>query len=162
MAELRLNRIGLTAAAFALVLDQLTKYGLRDGFDMPEKGRVYVTPFFDLVMAWNRGVSFSMFSADSDVMRWVLVGLTGTIAIVVAIWMGRLRDPVPSLGLGLVLGGAIGNIYDRVVFGAVSDFFHFHWGEWYFPAFNIADAAISVGVGFLLLDSLFLQPKETK
>lgn len=162
MAGMQLNRLGLSAAAIAVTLDQLSKYWLLDVFDMPEKGRVYVTPFFDLVMAWNRGVSFSMFAADTDLMRWVLVGLTSMIAIVVVIWLSRIDEPWASLGLGLVLGGALGNIYDRVQFGAVADFFHFHWAEWYFPAFNIADSAITIGVGLLLVDSLFLQPKRTK
>lgn len=161
MMAMHLNRLGSIIALVAFGLDQAVKYGLRDGFQIEDRGVVHVAPFFDLVMAWNRGVSFSMFAADGDVMRWVLVALTSVIAAVVVVWMSRVNEFWPSLGLGLIFGGALGNIYDRVQFGAVADFFLFHWGEWYFPAFNIADSAISLGVALLLVDSLFLQSKRT-
>jgi signal peptidase II len=119
------------------------------------RGQSYeVTPFFNLVMVWNQGVSFGMFSGESEVTRWVLVVLTGALAIGLSIWLWRCHDRLLVTALGLIVGGAIGNIMDRLRYGAVADFLDVHVAGWHWPAFNVADACICMGVALLLLESI--------
>lgn len=157
-----LTRLGLTAyglAALVLALDQLSKYWVLDVLRLPERGSVEVLPFVSLTMVWNRGVSFGLLSAEVDWARWGLVAFSSVIALVLALWARRVRRPWLAVALGLVIGGAIGNLIDRVRFGAVADFLNF--SDLYFPwVFNVADSAISVGVALLLLDSLRPAPRE--
>jgi len=118
-------------------------------------GRAYeVTSFFNLVMVWNFGISFGMFAGDSEITRWLLIALTGGLAVGLFIWLWRCGDRWLTLALGLVVGGAIGNIIDRMRYGAVADFLDLHIAGWHWPAFNIADACISIGVALLLLESI--------
>jgi signal peptidase II len=105
-------------------------------------------------MWWNRGISFGLFEAGTQVMRWVFVVLFSGICVVLVFWLMRASRRITFIGLGLVLGGAIGNISDRIIYGAVADFFYFHVGDWYFPAFNVADIGISLGAALLLLDAV--------
>lgn len=157
-----LRRARLIAAVTAIVLllaDQASKavlIGLFDG--VPGRG-IEVLPFFNLVMVWNAGVSFGMLG-DSAIPSWVLVLVSLAIVAGLLIWFRRLQHPWTALALGGIVGGAIGNIIDRLRFGAVADFFDFHVGGWHWPAFNIADAGIVIGVGMLMLDSIF--GKEAK
>jgi len=158
-------RAGIVAAVIALVLDQATKLWLLFVFDLGRRGAVAVTPFFDLVLAWNTGISYGLFQQDGPVGAAVLLGFKVIAVIVLAIWMARSKTRLATIGLGLIIGGAIGNAIDRAAYGAVVDFalFHIQWGgktlNWY--VFNIADAAIVVGVASLLYDS-FRGPDAVK
>lgn len=146
-----LRAFGIGLALFVFVLDQIVKYWIIDGVGLRERGFVDVAPFFNLTWVENRGVSMGMLTADGDVGRWLLVALTAAISAAVAAWLWRERNRLDVTALGLVLGGAIGNIVDRIRFGYVVDFLHFFWGEWHFYVFNVADAAITIGVILLLL-----------
>ena len=154
-------RWGAVAAAAALAADQASKALLLYGFnfrDMVPGDHIPVLPFFDLVMVWNRGISYGLFQSQglSGTLLLTLFSL-GAIAALTW-WLTRTERAFPAIGLGLVIGGALGNVIDRIMYGAVADFFHFHaFGrDWY--VFNIADAAISVGVVALLADA-FRRPK---
>jgi len=158
-------RAGIVAAVIALVLDQATKLWLLFVFELGRKGAVRVTPFFDLVLAWNTGISYGWFQQDGPVGAAILLGFKVVAVIALAIWMARSKTRLATIGLGLIIGGAIGNAIDRAAYGAVVDFalFHIQWGgktlNWY--VFNIADAAIVVGVAALLYDS-FRRPDAVK
>ena len=149
-----LRAIGYGLALLVFVLDQLVKYWIIDGVQLQQRGFVDVAPFFNLTWVENRGVSMGMLTADGDVGRWLLVVLTAAISAGVGAWLWRERNRLDVVALGLVLGGAIGNIVDRIRFGYVVDFLHFFWGAWHFYVFNVADAAITVGVILLLLRAL--------
>jgi signal peptidase II len=118
-------------------------------------GDIYVTPFFNLVSAWNKGVGFSLMTMTGDSGPYLLSGLAIVISIGLFIWLLRSRRALPVVGLGLAIGGALGNVIDRLTHGAVFDFLQFHWAGYYFPSFNLADSALSVGVALLVIDGLF-------
>ena len=155
-------RPGVIAALAALVLDQATKLWLLFVFDLAHRGAVKVTPFFDLVLAWNVGISFGWFQNDSLLAQAVLTVIKAVAVIVLAIWMARSRNLLATVALGLIIGGAIGNAIDRFAYGAVVDFalFHLQIGgntfNWY--VFNLADVAIVAGVAALLYDSFLGVP----
>ena len=155
-------RPGLIAAVAALVLDQASKLWLLFVFDIARRGAVQVTPFFDLVLAWNVGISFGWFQSESQFAQIILMIIKAVAVVVLAIWMARSRTLLATLGLGLIIGGAIGNAIDRFAYGAVVDFalFHLQIGgntfNWY--VFNLADVAIVAGVAALLYDSLLGVP----
>ena len=151
-----MKRAAYLLAALVFVVDQLVKYWVLNGIRLPdvEGGTIPLLPFLSLTYVQNRGVSMGMLTADTEVGRWLLVGLTALIATVVAVWIRRERLWPESVALGLILGGALGNIVDRVRFGYVVDFVHLHWGPWSFYVFNIADAAITIGVIILLFRAL--------
>lgn len=147
--------IGLAVVAGTIALDQAIKWWLLAFYGIAERHPVEVTPFFNLVMTWNRGVSFGLFSEYGDLMRWLLFGFAVTVSIAMAVWMTRATNLLLTVALGLITGGALGNAIDRVAHGAVADFFDFHVAGWHFWAFNVADSAISVGVVLLLWDAFF-------
>lgn len=150
-------------SALILVADQVNKWWILGPYDLPAKGSVpIIDGFFNLTMVWNRGVSLGLFPAGSDSARWFLIAVTGAISVMVAYWLVREKERVQALALAIILGGALGNIIDRVRFGAVVDFLHFHWGSWSFYVFNIADAAITIGVGILVLMGLKPRHKNEK
>jgi signal peptidase II len=155
-------RPGIAAAIAVLILDQASKFWLLFGFDLARRGVVKVTPFFDLVLAWNVGISFGWFQSDSPVAQIALMMVKAVAVVVLAIWMARSRTLIATLALGLIIGGAIGNAIDRFAYGAVVDFalFHLQIGgkpfNWY--VFNLADVAIVAGVAALLYDSLLGVP----
>lgn len=122
-------------------------------FNIAERQPVRVAPFFDLVLAWNRGVSYGWFATSSQTGRWILVALMATIVAVLAVWLFRATDRISGLSLGFLIGGALGNILDRIVHGAVADFFFFHVGSFQWYVFNLADVAIVAGVAGLLYSS---------
>jgi signal peptidase II len=152
------KKLGFGVAAIVFIIDQLVKYWIVAIVRLPERGYVEVLPFFRLTYVENIGVSMSLFRADSDLGRWALVAVTGLIAAAVATWITREKALVDVLALGLVLGGALGNITDRIRLGHVVDFLHFFWGDHSFWVFNVADAAISAGVLLLLFRAL-MAPK---
>ncbi|HEX8555408.1 MAG TPA: signal peptidase II [Sphingomonas sp.] len=157
-----LPRTGLITAAIVFVVDQITKFYVTDTLDLDGLGDERVlTSFFALRFVANPGVSLGLLRAENEWMRWALVALTAAIAAGVAVWMTRERHPHDQIGLGLVLGGAVGNIVDRVRFGYVVDFADLHIGTWRpFYIFNVADAAITIGV-LILIVRAFLAPKTT-
>jgi signal peptidase II len=144
-------KIGLSAGAIVVALDQLTKWLIRN--DVLNTTRyIEVTDFFNIVEVWNRGVSFGLFASDSPWTPYLLSALAIAISIVLIIWLRKAETAFLALALGIVIGGAVGNVIDRLIWGQVYDFLDFHAAEFHWPAFNLADAAISVGVGLLLLD----------
>ena len=155
-------RPGVIAALAVLALDQASKLWLLFVFDLAHRGAVKVTPFLDLVLAWNVGISFGWFQNDSQVAQIILMLIKAVAVIVLAIWMARSRTLIATVALGLIIGGAIGNAIDRFAYGAVVDFalFHLQFGEktfnWY--VFNLADVAIVAGVAALLYDSFLGVP----
>lgn len=143
---------GLIALAVFLV-DRLSKWYLLDVYAIGLRGRVEVTPFFDLVMVWNRGVSYGLFQQDTALGLVLLAGINFVAAILLWLWLARVRHRLTAISIALVIGGAIGNGVDRVIYGAVADFFHLHAFGWSWYVFNIADMAIVAGVLGLLYDS---------
>ncbi len=150
------NRLGLQVAAAGFALDQLSKWLLLVAVDMPTRGKIVVTPFFDLVMAWNRGVSYGWLASDGDLGRILLICFQAVLIAGLYLWLSRVPGRFTAVAIGLVIGGALGNLLDRIVHGAVADFFSFHAFGYYWYIFNVADIWIAVGVGLLLLESFFL------
>lgn len=142
-------------AALILLFDQATKIWVLEGLRLAERGPIAMIPTVDFVLVWNRGISYGLFQQDGELGRWLLVAFTVAVSIGIAVWMSRARHALVAVSLGLILGGAIGNLVDRVRFGAVVDFVHFHVGSFSWYVFNVADAAIVFGVVGLLLDGLF-------
>ena len=151
-------RAGIIAALVALVLDQASKLWLLYAFDLGRRGAVQVMPFFDLVLAWNVGISFGWFQNDSWIAQAVLTVVKAAAVIALAVWMAWSRTMLATIALGLIIGGAIGNAIDRFAYGAVVDFALFHvqiaGKTWNWYVFNVADVAIVAGVAALLYDSL--------
>jgi signal peptidase II len=154
------RRMGFVLAILVLAADQFSKYMVTVPFGLKERGQIVLTPFFNLTWVENYGVSLGMLTADTNVGRWLLVGLTMLISVGVTFWLWRERNRQDAFGLGLVLGGAIGNIVDRVRFSHVVDFADLHFGEFRpFLVFNVADAAITIGVLILLFRALLVRDK---
>jgi signal peptidase II len=147
---------GLAIALAVVVLDQLTKGWILGFFAArPETGRVFeITGFFNLVLTWNRGMSFGLFNNDAAMNALVFTLVAAVIVGGLVVWLYRVQDTLLALAIGLVIGGAIGNVIDRLLRGGVVDFLDFHLAGWHWYAFNLADAAICVGVGLLVIDSL--------
>jgi signal peptidase II len=165
-ASIRRNRAyGYILALMVFVLDQATKWVVTFPLELQKYREIEILSFFDLRWVENRGVSMGFLTANSETTRWLLVLLTTAIALFVAIWLWREKRRDDAWGLALVLGGALGNIVDRIRFGYVVDFMDLHFGEWRpFLVFNVADAAITIGVLLLLLRALMTRkekpPKE--
>jgi signal peptidase II len=155
-------RAGILAAVVTLVADQASKLWLLNGFDLARRGVVKVTPFFDLVLAWNIGISFGWLQNDGHAAQLALMAVKVVAVIALAIWMARSQTRLATAALGLIIGGAVGNGIDRLAYGAVVDFalFHIEIGgityNWY--VFNLADVAIVAGVAALLYDSFLGVP----
>lgn len=153
--------IGLVFAALIVVIDQLVKWYVIGPLDLRTVRNIELLSFFDLSYVENRGVSLGMLQATSMEMRWLLVAFTALIAVVVLVWMMREKLLGDILALGMILGGAIGNIQDRYSLGYVIDYADFHIGSFRpFLVFNIADAAITIGVVIILARSLFMREKD--
>lgn len=149
-----LVRLGLGVALAWMVLDQAVKWWILEVVMQPPRV-IEVTSYFNLVMAWNRGVSFSLFSNGAAIMPYALSALAAVIVAFLVAWLRRADRAFIALSIGLVIGGAAGNVIDRLRFGAVADFLDFHAMGYHYPAFNVADMGISVGVVLLLVDGLF-------
>jgi signal peptidase II len=141
-------------SAVVVLLDQLSKL-LVFRVLMAQETEIVVLPVFSLVKRYNTGISFSLFATDHDVGPWVFALLATVIAFGLLIWLSQTAERLPAIGLALVVGGAVGNVIDRVREGAVMDFLLFHWKVWAWPAFNIADSAITIGVALLIYDGVF-------
>jgi len=155
-------RFAYALAVLLVVVDQLSKWWIVGPVDLPSLGRIPVLPpLFNLSMVWNRGVSFGLLRADADIGRWGLALFSIGIAIGLAIWARKLDRKLPTAAIGLVIGGAIGNVIDRIRLGAVIDFLDF--SGLYFPwVFNVADMGVTVGVALLVLDSLINTSPPTR
>ena len=152
-------QLGLIIAFAVFLVDRVSKYVMLEHVDIIHRTPIEVTPFFNLVMVWNTGVSFGLFGEAGA--RWFLVGLAAVISIGLIIWLWQVADRFIAIALGLVIGGALGNMWDRARWGAVADFFDFHVAGWHFWAFNVADSGISIGVAMLLWDGFFRSPSSS-
>ena len=160
-AEALCLRRGLVPAALVLVVDQITKLIMVEMVMDPPR-TIPVTPFFNLVMTWNRGVSFGLFNNGSDLNAWLLPLVALVIVGALLVWLKKAEGLWVSVAIGLIVGGAIGNVIDRLHWGAVADFLDFHAYGYHWPAFNVADSAITVGAIALVLDSLFAGREKPK
>jgi signal peptidase II len=153
-----LARLGLMTAAAVALLDQALKLWLLFAFDLQSRGIVRLTPFLDLVLVWNRGISYGLFQQDGPLGQWLLLAMTAGAVTLLWIWLTRSTSRLMVVSLALIIGGAVGNAIDRVAYGAVADFVLLHLTtasfsfKWY--VFNLADAAIVAGVAGLLYDSV--------
>jgi signal peptidase II len=156
---LSLRALGVLTAAACFAADQASKLWLLHSYGLADRNLLPLTPFLDLTLAWNKGVSYSLFRADARTGQLALVGLALVAMLILGFWMWRAQNRVAALSLAMVLGGAAGNALDRAMYGAVMDFLHFHTP---FPAgpfanyiFNLADVFITLGVVGLIFDSFF-------
>jgi signal peptidase II len=153
-----LTRFGLATALAVTIADQASKLWLLYVFDIRSHGPVRLTPFLDLVLVWNKGISYGLFQQEGPLGQWALLGLTAAAVALLWIWLARVHARLTALALGLVIGGAVGNGIDRFLHDGVLDFLLFHITtesfhfDWY--VFNVADAAIVAGVVGLLYESL--------
>jgi len=153
-----LSRYGLVTAIVSLIVDQAVKLWLLFGFNLGDQGRVAVGPFLDLVLTWNTGISYGWFQQDGPVGQYILLALKIIAVALLCVWLARATNRLTALGLGLIIGGAVGNAIDRLIHGAVVDFalLHITTATWRFNwyVFNLADVAIVAGVAVLLYESL--------
>lgn len=143
---------GLLAALVVVILDFVTKHWALETL-FARSVRIEVMPSLNFTPVWNRGVSFGLFASDSPYTPWLLSGFAIVVTIVLVLWLRKSSGWSAVYGLGLIIGGAVGNVIDRLRFGAVVDFIDVYWQTWHWPAFNIADSAITVGVGLLFLEA---------
>lgn len=148
-----MRRWGILAAVAALLLDQATKSWALDALWPPYSQGIYVLPVLNLRLGFNTGVTFGMFRESGAQAVWFMIALSLGIVAWLVVWLWRTRHPTEAIGLGLVIGGALGNVLDRARQGAVTDFIDLHYAGWHWPTFNMADVAIVSGVGLLLLSS---------
>jgi len=149
---------GLTAAAAVVIIDQLSKAAVLGSFaGSPPGAQKAVAPFFDLVLTYNRGISFGLFNTPGGMNALLFPLLAAVIVTMLILWLKRIESSFLAVAIGLVIGGAVGNVIDRLRLGAVVDFLDFYVGAWHWPAFNVADSAICLGVAAMLLDGLLLR-----
>jgi len=161
MRSNRVVRMGLGLALLVLGLDQATKWWIIETVMLPPRV-IPVTPFFNLVMGWNRGVSFGMFNQHGPFNAWIFSGLALVIVGILLVWLWRAEGRLIGAAIGLIVGGALGNVVDRLRFGAVADFLDFHVAGYHWPAFNVADSGITIGAALLLADALFSRSEKPK
>lgn len=153
--------MGLITALIVLAVDQASKWYMLLSVMQPPRV-IPVSSFFNLVSVWNRGVSFGMFDSDSPYSSWILSALAIAIVIFLINWLRKSEQKHVSFAIGLIIGGAIGNVIDRSIHGAVFDFLDIFVGRYHWPAFNVADSGITVGAVILVLDSLFSKAENGK
>jgi signal peptidase II len=151
-----LTRLGLLIATLVFAFDQLSKWWVLKVVNLDERDPIQITPFLDLAMAWNTGVSYGLLSTQ---MQGLLVVLSLAITAMLVVWLAKTDNAVAGASYGLLIGGALGNALDRILHGAVADFVHLHWGTWSWYIFNVADIAIVAGVALLLYEALFVKQK---
>ena len=146
-------RLGILAAMVAVAVDQAQKLYCLDVLEMVEGQRLTLTPFLDIILVWNHGISFSLLPQNTETGRWALFAFKIVAAVLLTVWLWRAGSQLMGLAIGLIIGGALGNAIDRALHGAVADFFHFHVGGFSWYVFNLADCAIVVGVALLMYDA---------
>jgi signal peptidase II len=146
--------LGLAALVLVLIADQASKWWVLHGIDLPARGSVVVLPVLNLTMVWNRGVTFGMLNGLGAAGAWALAAVAVAVVAALLVWMRRSESRLAVVALGAIAGGAIGNVLDRLRFGAVVDFIHAHAFGWSWYVFNVADAAIVCGVIALVLDGM--------
>lgn len=154
-------RIGLFVAFIAVVIDQITKWWFMEVFLKPPINFVSIMPCLNIVKTWNKGISFSMFASDSEMGRWALVSLSVAIVIWLLFWLRKEENKRIMVALGFIIGGAIGNLIDRIRIGAVADFINVYYDTYHWPAFNGADSFIFIGAAIILISS-FICDKNIK
>ncbi len=154
MTRARMTLLGLVAAGLVLAADQASKWWILNGLHLPERGQVVLLPVLNFTMVWNPGVTFGMLPTTGPWGPWLLTCVALAIVAALGVWLRRAENPLVAASLGAITGGAIGNVIDRLRFGAVVDFIHAHAGGWNWYVFNLADAAIVCGVAALVLDGL--------
>ena len=152
---------GLLLALLVVAVDQATKQWIVSGVMVPPQV-IEITGFFNLVLVWNRGVSFGLFNSGAPMGVWILTGLAVAIVAFLLVWLWRAESRLATVSLGLIIGGAIGNVIDRLHYGAVMDFLDFYIGAYHWPAFNVADSAIAVGAVLFVAESLFGPSEKPK
>ena len=152
-------RFGLGIAGLAIIADQASKWWILASVMQPPQ-IIPVTPFFNIVLTWNRGISFGLFNDDGDFNAVILSVLAIAIVIYLVRWLQRAENRWMAVALGLIIGGALGNVIDRALHRAVADFLDFHLGGYHWPAFNGADSFITVGAAILILDYLFARGRQ--
>ncbi len=163
---LRRLSLGLVLALVVIAIDQWSKFGIQQAFHWPDgvdENRLYVLPVLDFVLTWNRGVSYSLGATLGSSGPLVFIVLSSVIVVALVAWMMKSRGNWVLFALGMVVGGALSNLVDRIRFGAVEDFLYLHIGSFAcFGVFNLADSAISVGAVVLVFESLFTKPTSLK
>jgi len=152
----------MVVSILVIAFDQLTKWMVLKW--VPLYDNIPINSFINITHQRNTGAAFSFLASASGWQRWLFIGLAAVVSIEIVSWLWRIKghgQTILAAGLALVLGGAIGNVIDRIVLGSVVDFIQVFIGSWPFPSFNIADSAITVGAAFLIIDALFLSGKET-
>ncbi|MBZ8133480.1 signal peptidase II [Afifella sp. IM 167] len=155
-------RLGVLVAVLSFAADQAHKLYMLGPFDIAAKGRVALAPFLDLVLVWNQGVSYGLFSQGSDGGRWLLIGVGLAGAALFSWWLWQVERALPAIALGLIIGGALGNVLDRFAYGAVADFFLFHVGDFEWYVFNLADVWIVAGVIGVILAWMSERPQNAR
>lgn len=151
---------GLLVAVLVFGFDQWSKWYMMVVMDLPNRPPIEVNSYFNLVTVWNQGVSFGMFASHNQ--PQILIALASVITLILLIWLSRNESKIVALALGLAIGGATGNIIDRIKFGKVFDFLDFHISGWHWPAFNIADCGVVIGVVLLCIHSMFFEAHNTR
>ena len=154
------SALGGAAAVSACAADQLFKAWMIGVLDASPVHKIVLAPFFDLVLVWNRGISYGLLKQEGDAGRWGLVAISLVAVLGLAYWLAHVHNRFSAVAIGLIIGGALGNVIDRVQYGAVADFFSFHIGTFHWYIFNLADVAIVGGVAGLLFESLKVSHKS--
>lgn len=160
MTHTRHTGLGLLVAFLVLAADQASKWWVLNVLHLPEVGQIVLLPILSLTMVWNRGVTFGLLNSFGGWSSLALAAVALAVVVALGVWLRRAESRVVAVALGAIAGGAIGNVIDRLRFGAVVDFIHAHAGGWSWYVFNVADAAIVCGVAALVLESLLPKPSR--
>jgi signal peptidase II len=162
MRRRALTVLGILSALVVLLADQGSKWWVLNVLHLPDVGQIVVLPVLNLTMVWNRGVTFGLLNGLGQAGSWILAAVALAIVIGLGAWLRKADSRLVAVALGAIAGGAVGNVADRLRFGAVVDFIHAHAYGWSWYVFNVADAAIVCGVAALVLDSLFGRPRSDR
>ena len=155
-------RLGGAAGLLVLAADQASKYWILHVLDLPDLHQVVLLPVLSLTMVWNQGVTFGLLNGLGTWSHFILAGIAMLVVVALGLWLRRADNAVAALSIGAIAGGALGNVIDRLRYGAVVDFIHAHIGDWSWYVFNVADAAIVCGVAALVLEGQFLRRSRHK